>query len=68
MQWVIFYNELNRCKITSKLAVISTVLDHSEGDPLVNGLVSATIWIQITLVLVFIISRYWFKSIIRVPP
>ena len=25
-------------------------------------------WIQITLVLVFIISRYWFKSIIRVPP
>ena len=28
------------------------------------------IWIQITLVLVFILSRYWFKSIIRVslPP
>ena len=26
------------------------------------------IWIQIILVLVFILSRYWFKSIIRSPP
>ena len=25
-------------------------------------------WIQIILVLVFILSRYWFKSIIRSPP
>ena len=25
------------------------------------------IWIQIILVLVFILSRYWFKSIIRTP-
>ena len=24
-------------------------------------------WIQIILVLVFILSRYWFKSIIRIP-
>ena len=24
-------------------------------------------WIQIILVLVFILSRYWFKSIIRYP-
>ena len=30
--------------------------------------VTVGVWIQITLVLVFIFSRYWSKSIIRAPP
>ena len=68
MQWVIFYNELNRCLHTSN---ISIVLNQNESDPLectgIRGN-QGRFGIQITLVLVFIISRYWFKSIIRVPP